>query len=202
MHDINNRVGHQLKRGQLKGSLFSDILYADDTLLICSNAKTTNMYLRQIIIESEKYSMKLNNDKCESLVFNAESKVKFPDGTDMECVNNATYLGGIIANAKGNAAQIDIRNRIQQACTTAKALYPFFKKAACSIAWKIQVYNATMKAQLMYGLETSALSTVQLQQLDTFQQRGLRAILNIEPAWISRISNESVMSQAKEALGK
>ena len=146
--------------------------------------------------------MKLNNDKCESLVFNAASKVKFPDGTDMKCVNNATYLGGILANAKGNAADIDIQNRIQQACVTSKALYPFFKKAACSLAWKIQVYNATVKAQLMYGLETSALSTVQLKKLDTFQQRGLRAILNIEPAWISRVSNDSVMAQAAEALGK
>ena len=54
----------------------------------------------------------------------------------------------------------------------------------------------------MYGLETPALSTVQLKKLDTFQQRGLRAILNIEPAWISRVSNESVMTQATEALGK
>ena len=90
MNDINNRVGHQLKRGQLKGFPFSDILYAGDTLLICSNAKTTNMYLKQMIIESDKYNMKLNNDKCESLVFNAASKVKFPDGTDMKCVNNAT----------------------------------------------------------------------------------------------------------------
>ena len=146
--------------------------------------------------------MKLNNDKCESLVFNAASKVKFPDGSDMKCVTNATYLGGILANAKGNAADIDIQNRIQIACITAKALYPFFKKAACSISWKIQVYNATVKAQLMYGLETSALSTVQLKKLDTFQQRGLRAILNIEPAWISRISNESVLTQATTALGK
>lgn len=146
--------------------------------------------------------MYIYNDKCESLVFNAESRVKFPDGSDMKRVDNATYLGGIIANAKGNAAQIDIRNRIQQACTTAKALYPFFKKATCSIEWKIQVYHATIKAQLMYGLETSALSSVQLQQLDTFQQRGLRAILNIEPAWISRVSNEKVLQLATEAMGK
>ena len=97
---------------------------------------------------------------------------------------------------------IDIQNRIQIACVTAKALCPFFKKAACSISRKIQVYNATVKAQLMYGLETPALSTVQLKKLDTFQQRGLRAILNIEPAWISRVSNESVMTQATAALGK
>ena len=83
-----------------------------------------------------------------------------------------------------------------------KSPLPFFKKAACSLGWKIQVYNATVKAQLMYGLETSALSAVQLKKLDTFQQRGLRAILNIEPAWISRISNDAVMNTAVEALGK
>ena len=77
-----------------------------------------------------------------------------------------------------------------------------FQKKALSLAWKSQVYNATVKAQLMYGLETSALIVVQLNKLDTFQQRGLRAILNIEPAWISRVSNDSVMAQAVEALGK
>ena len=54
----------------------------------------------------------------------------------------------------------------------------------------------------MYGIEASSLSAVQLKKLDTFQQRGLRAILNIEPAWISRISNDTVMNLAVEALGK
>ena len=89
---------------------------------------TTNIYLRQIIVESAKYNMKLNNDTCESLVFNGASKVKFPDGTDMKCVTNATYLGGILANSKGNAMDMDIQNRIQVACVTTKALYLFSKK--------------------------------------------------------------------------
>ena len=87
MHDIHAKVGLQLKRGQIKGFPFSGILYADDTLLVCKNDMTTNIYLRQMILESSKYNMELNNDKCESLVFNGASKVKFLDSTNMKQVS-------------------------------------------------------------------------------------------------------------------
>ena len=43
---------------------FESILYADETLLVTKNARTMNILIKEIEIESEKYNMKLNKSKC------------------------------------------------------------------------------------------------------------------------------------------
>ena len=51
-------------------------------------------------------------------------------------------------------------------------------------------------AQLLYNLDTIQLNEANLNKLDAFQQRGLRTILNVEPAWIGFVSNEQVFEIA------
>ncbi len=57
---------------------------------------------------------------------------KFPAGTEMKIVVSATYIGGVLANAKGDVMNKNTQHRIQTACFLAKALYQNFKGAACS----------------------------------------------------------------------
>ena len=59
-HDIHNEVGEQIWTTAAQDIGATELLYADDTLLISSNAKATNKLLKNIIKHSERYGMRLN----------------------------------------------------------------------------------------------------------------------------------------------
>ena len=74
----------------------SDLLYADDTLIISSDAKKANKILAAIVKHSERYGLKLNKGKCEVIAphTKANEKIAFPTGEELKKVEAATYLGG------------------------------------------------------------------------------------------------------------
>ena len=80
-----------------------------------------------------------------------------------------------------------------------KKLELFWKKAQTTLKWKLNVYNAVVVTKLIYGLETLQFTEAQGRVLDTFQQRGLRKILNIPPTYIDRShTNADVLRIANE----
>ena len=83
-----------------------------------------------------------------------------------------------------------------KALTTAYKLKEFWKGCNAPLKWKLQVYNAVIVSQLIYGLNTIHLTDSCLQSLDTFQLRGLRQILRIEAAYFSGISHNKVLEKA------
>ena len=80
-------------------------------------------------------------------------------------------MGGTIDRNMNN--QTEISNRIAAATVTWKKLMPLWKDAACSTRWKIMVYDAIIKTELEYGLETLQLSQNDLISLAAFQIKGL-----------------------------
>ena len=54
-------------------------------------------------------------------------------------------------------------------------------KAKKEIKWKIQVYNAIIRSESLYGLETIQLTKPKVNRLDAFQMRGLSRILKTQP---------------------
>ena len=139
--------------GQYSGTNFYDLLYADDTMLICKNTRVMNLFIKAIEIESAKYNMSLNKNKCNfiALNFRTPPNVHFQDGTKLTQVNEAVYLGGIMT-AKGDA-HTEVNARIQKALVTVRSLKTFWNKTNCTKKWKALVYNATVIAQFIYGLE-------------------------------------------------
>lgn len=53
----------------------------------------------------------------------------------------------------------------------------FWKSAACSVKWKLIIYDAVIRSKLVYGLCTTALTQAQIKRVDAFQMRGIRQIL-------------------------
>ena len=76
----------------------------------------------------------------------------------------------------------------------------FFRKTKCSIFWKLKVYNAVIISRLLYGLESLEFIKALEHRLDTFQMKGLRAILKIEHSYWSRISNEKIYAKVNYLL--
>ncbi len=82
------------------------------------------------------------------------------------------YLG-VHLNEKGDTTK-ELNSRIQTCFANLKKLDLFWLHANCPIRQKLLVDNATMKAKVLYGLETTQLTPTNLTALDRFQLKGLR----------------------------
>ena len=77
----------------------------------------------------------------------------------------------------------------------------FWDKADCSIAWKLNVYDAVIVAKLLCGLETVCLIEEHKNKLNAFQVKGIRRILGIPPTFIDRsCTNDMAMQRANENI--
>ena len=104
------------------------------------------------------------------------------------------YLGGTIKELAIKSAER--QSRLTKAVTTAVKLREFWKGCNAPMKWKLQVYNAIIVSQLIYGLNTIHLTDSCLKSIVTFQLRGLRQILRIDAAYYSRISHDKVLGKA------
>ena len=73
MHYDNDK---KLEKGKVPGIECMEVLYADDTLLICKDTKTANLFLKLIEPESAYHGLNLNKSKCNFIRVIDESKMK------------------------------------------------------------------------------------------------------------------------------
>ena len=142
--------------------------------------------------------MRLNKKKCIYINMNVKNRIRFKDGTAMPNEDEADYLGAKITKKNLNKKEVDAR--VCKALATCNKLKLFLKKAKCNKIWKLQVYNAVIVSQLVYGLETMYLNESLLKRLDAFQMTGIRHILGIEHAYWSRTSNLEILEKANWIL--
>ncbi len=90
--------------------------------------------------------------------------------------------------------------RVSKALATCNKLKKFLKQSKCGTIWKLQVYNAVVISQLVYGLETLYLNDSLVKRLEAFHIRGLRHILGIEHSYWSKTSNLEVVKKANKIL--
>ena len=60
-------------------------------------------------IESEKYNLSLNKDKCFYIGMNGTANIHFKDGTKIKKTDCMTYLGGTITEDSSRNAEISSR---------------------------------------------------------------------------------------------
>ena len=194
--DIKSRLNTHKQREPIPGILFSEILFADDTLIFGEHTASLNKLLKEIELESEYYNMNLNYQKCINLTTNRKmSTIKYQSGNIVPRKQQAVYLGTILTDTVNHAAEI--QNRIAMAIKTCAQLKLFWDRADTSISWKLRVFNSIVKSKLMYGLETIQLTQGEQNKIDAFQMKRIRRILKIPPTFIDRSqTNQAVRDQA------
>jgi len=197
-HDVHTEVDHKI--APYTGDCVNtwELLYADDTMVMGSRAREINIILRQIAIESDKYNLKLNHDKCFYIGMNGRADIHFKDGKKVEKADKVEYLGGVITTEASRNAEIS--NRMSKALGTCKKLKLFWRQTNAHVGWKIQVYNAIIISQLIYGLNTINITPGIRDRLNAFHMRGLRYILNIDHSFYSHITNEEVINRMNLAI--
>ena len=160
----------------LDGMYFSEILFADDTLIFGADTQCINKLFHAIERHSVYHGLKLNYGKCVNLTANQRvSSVRFsPDGPAAGRLvprqRSATYLGTLLTDTFDNTAEI--ANRLGDCIATCNRLKVFWKKAITSIKWKIQVFNAIIRSKLWYGLECIQLTNAEISKLNAFQTKA------------------------------
>ena len=188
-------VKEKLKTALAHG--ITDLLYADDTLLVTKDTETMNALLKAIETESWYYNMKLNMGKCLTLTMNGISHTQFQDGTTLVNVKDAKYLG--VSLHEGASNKPDLNSRFSATLATITTLKKFWTSSA-KPKWKLLVFNAVAGAKILYGLESLQLTEADYRRLDAFQQRGLRRCLGIPPTFIDRTAtNKTVLLAAEQA---
>ena len=199
-HDIKQRLTTPKQKEPLSGIEYTEILFADDTLIFGNYTHHINLLLKEIQLESKYYNMELNLDKCVNLTLNQkQSSVKYLDGTPVPRKKSAFYLGTLLTDTVDNHREI--MNRIADCTRTCNQLKLFWNKAKTSIKWKVQVFHSILRSKLLYGLETIQLNLTDQKRIDSFQLKGYRRILHLPPTYIDRtITNDFVKSQIRNHM--
>ena len=179
-----------LERGDLAA-----LLYADDTLLLGSNASSVERYLLAVGEAGRNFGLQLHADKFQLLQIGKDGRIHTSNGTAIEARESMVYLGALITT--DGRIQPELARR-GAAHTDFRALSKVWTHAALSRAPKVQLLKATIQAKLAYGLATAWLNAAERRRLDGFYIRCLRKIWDIKPAFISRTSNAAVLLHARE----
>ena len=74
----------------------SELLYADDTLLIDSRSDVIEAYMSQISLAGQVYGLAFNWSKLEVLPINCACVIPGPDGSPVKQKDRIVYLGSLL----------------------------------------------------------------------------------------------------------
>ena len=173
-----------MKQARIKGIPLNEVLYADDTVCITNDVESMNMYLKEVEIESARRGLRLNRGKRELMKLGnwTPGTVAFSDGTKVPVKEEVKYLGCFL-NDRGDP-RLEVKKRMATCMTTWRRLGEFWKGSNCSVRIKVQVYDAVIRAKLLYGLESAQLNDSLLKWINAFHLRGLRQILKIPTTYV------------------
>ena len=171
-----------------------DLLYADDTLLLGCDAACVETFAQAVEQAGASYGMTLHWGKTQAMSVGTAAALHKPDGSLFENQRSLHYLGALIGG--DGRTDSEVSRKLGLAKADFNRLQRLWGHTAVSQQEKIRFLDALVMSRLQYGLSTVWLVTAQRRRLDGFYARCLRRILRIAPAYISRISNARVFSNA------
>jgi hypothetical protein len=192
MKDAKDVVVQQL--GQPASERLSELLYADDTLLMGTSSQSLSAFLQAVADIGVGFGMSQHVGKTKLLNVRTNATVLAPGDVDLKGESSMTYLGGLLSS-DGRSVD-ELSRRLGLAAADFKTLSKIWSHANVSMRRKVQVFEACVVSVLMYGLKTIWLGAAGRRRLDGFQARCIRKILKIPASFISRVSNASVRRQA------
>ena len=155
--------------------LVSEILYADDTLIVDEHGDLAGIYMQCILKQGEHYGLSFNWDKISMICIGCNPIIAKPCGSNIECSHSMMYLGGVLS-ADGHCTS-EINRRIGLASSEFSSLQKVWSHANLSVRKKIAIYQALIVPKLMYALEGIWLNQCQRKRLNSFHVGCIRRII-------------------------
>ena len=195
MEDVDELMAPVLSKASAEPFLVSrDILYADDTLLLATDAPTLQRHLENIVQIGKRYGLELHWGKTEVIRVRHDGVIYAEDGRPLNNKDRVVYLGALLHAAGDPKAEVD--RRIGEARSSFACLEKVWSHANLTVKEKLRIFDACVVSKLLYGLDSLCLRQAERRRLDGAQALWLRKILRIPHSYISRIANEEVRRKA------
>ncbi|CAH8492285.1 unnamed protein product [Dicrocoelium dendriticum] len=174
----------------LPGDRLTDLDYADDIALLGDDPQSVQNALDRLAMEASKYGLCFTPGKCKTLL--QDWQVPEPAltiaGHVLEQVPCFTYLGSCIT--AGGGVGDEVSQRIAKARLAFIKLRHLWRRRDVTLKLKGRVYNASVRAVLLYGCETWPIRSEDMKRLSVFDNRCLRRIARVW--WQHHVSNAEV----------
>ena len=181
-------------RESLKLNSLATVLYADDTLLVGSSQPALERLLAAVAETGGQYGLQLHWGKFQLLNVRCDFSFLTPEGSAITNTESIGYLGATV-NENGRISS-ELGRRFGIAWADFRNLLQLWNHVSIPQQRRVQIFNAVIMPQIMYGLSSSWLCVADRRRLDGFQARCLRKVLRIAPSFVSRISNKTVLQRA------
>ena len=192
LDDAVSMLSPEASEAYLRGDL-SDIVYADDTLLIGVSDKHLSEYLNAVKLAGDLYGMQLHMGKLQLLPIQCNPVVGLPGEAPLQPKRRMDYLGSTLSDDVHDAHEL-VR-RIALAKADFIALNNVWHRSSLTWKGKLRIFESLVESKLLYSLNSICLTQAQEKKLDGFQARCLRAIIGVKPSYISRVSNKEVLEK-------
>ena len=141
---------------------------------------------------SVKFGLHISLEKTKIIPANQATRPQpiYLGQTELECVDQFTYLGSIIS--KDGDVEKEVNTRLAKAATVFRRLSNIWKSGSIGLNIKLQLYTAVVMSTAIYASETWKSTRKTQNKLDVFHQRNLRKIIGV--TWKDKVSNAEVLA--------
>ena len=122
--------------------------------------------------------------------------LKLSNGIDVEAKSSMEYLGSLVH--EDGWAVSEISRRVGMCAKLFRDLARVWSHTHYTMEKKLHVFNVLVITRLLYGMTALWIGKAGQQKLDGFQNSCLRRIAKIPPAYVSRISNKTVLQRLRQ----
>jgi hypothetical protein len=172
-----------------------DLDFADDICMLSHRYQDMQHQVTSLEEIAKQTGLLINRQKTKTMRINTTQTDKLTiSDTEVENVEQFTYLGSIISTTGGTNEDIKARKRkAQQAFAMLK---PVWRSATLRTSTKLRLFNSNVKSILLYGSETWRETASTIKALQVFLNRCLRTILGVR--WPDTISNKGLWRKTKQ----
>lgn len=180
---------------KIGGKRFSNLRFADDTLLIAGSPEELQGILHRLQGVSLEYGLKININKTKIMIIDRDNEnQRQPEKIgDFEVVDKFVYLGSMLH--KSGSCEFEVRRRIEIARTAMMQLTKIWKNRNITRNTKINLVNALVFPVFFYGSETWVIRSNDRKRIDAFEMWIWRRMLRVP--WTARRTNVSILNEIK-----
>jgi len=183
----------------INGRRVSNLCFADDIDLMGETVDEAQDVLHAVHQSSQRYGLEISKNKTKVLLVAKEPRqiTIAIDSEKLEQVSHFKYLGTEVTEQ--NRTTTDLRCRTAQALAACSNLQVIWRNTAISLKTKLRLLDSMVLPIALYGSENWTLNKADLQKLQSFGMKCLRAVLNI--TWRDHITNHEIAIRTSRQEG-
>jgi hypothetical protein len=178
----------------VNGRCVSNLRFADDIDLMGETVDEVQNLVHAVHQSSKRHGLEISKEKTKVLLVAKETRdiTISIDDQALQQVSHFRYLGTEVSDQ--NRSTTDIRCRTAQALAACSNLRTIWRNHGISLTTKMRLLDCLVVPIALYGCETWTLTKADLDRLQAFGMKCLRAVLNI--SWRDHITNKETATRA------